>query len=260
DHLEVYIQHACLQPITLYKYWNVFGKALVGAEWLFFKSGLGASNQFESAAFIRSAPGVDYPDIQFHFLPIAIRYDGKTAAEGHGFQAHVGPMRSKSRGTVRLASPDPETAPKIQFNYMSEPDDWRDFRRCIGAAREIFSQAAFDPFRGREIQPGDHVQSDAEIDDFIRDHAESAYHACGTCRMGRREDPMAVVDPQCNVIGVDALRVVDSSIFPRITNGNLNGPSIMVGEKAADIILGKTPLPPENAEPWINPRWRDSDR
>ena len=260
DHLEVYIQQASTQPITLYKHWNIFGKALAGAEWLFFKTGLGASNQFESAAFVRSRPGVDYPDIQYHFLPIAVRYDGKAAAEGHGFQAHVGPMRSPSRGRISLRSADPNEPPKIVFNYMSKQEDWIDFRRCVRLTREILAQKAFDPFRGKEIQPGSNVQSDDEIDGFIRDHAESAYHPCGTAKMGRASDPDAVVDPELKVIGVEGLRVADSSIFPRITNGNLNAPSIMVGEKAADHILGRQPLAPENLEPWINPRWETSDR
>ncbi|MDF2231843.1 choline dehydrogenase [Albimonas sp. CAU 1670] len=260
DHLEVYIQQACTQPITLFKHWNLFGKALAGAEWLFLKTGLGASNQFESAAFVRSRAGVDYPDVQFHFLPIAVRYDGQAAAEGHGFQAHVGPMRAESRGAVTLRSADPNEAPKIAFNYMSTEQDWIDFRRCIRIAREIFAQPAFDAFRGKEIQPGAQVQSDAEIDAFIAEHAESAYHPCGTCRMGRADDATAVVDPECRVIGVEGLRVADSSIFPRVTNGNTNAPSILVGEKAADMILGKPPLPAENAEPWINPRWQVSDR
>jgi choline dehydrogenase len=260
DHLEVYVQQAATQPITLYRHWNLVGKALAGAEWLLLKRGLGASNQFESAAFVRSAAGVEYPDIQFHFLPIAVRYDGKAAAEGHGFQAHVGPMRSPSRGSVTLRSADPAEPPVIRFNYMSHEKDWIDFRRAIRLAREIFAQAAFAPYRGHEIQPGEAARSDEGIDAFVRAHAESAYHPCGTCRMGRADDRFAVVDPACRVIGVDRLRVVDSSIFPRITNGNLNAPSIMVGEKAADIVLGRPPLPAENAEPWINPRWRHTDR
>jgi choline dehydrogenase len=260
DHMELYIQQASIQPITLYKYWNLFGKALIGAQWLFFKNGLGASNQFESAAFIRSKAGVKYPDIQFHFIPIAVRYDGQAAAEGHGFQAHVGPMRSASRGAVTLRSSDPKAPPRIQFNYMSDPQDWADFRHCIRVTREIFGQKAFDPYRGKEILPGEKYQTDNELDDHIRRHAESAYHPCGTCKMGRATDPMAVVDPQLRVIGVDGLRVADSSIFPRITNGNLNGPSIMVGEKASDHILGKGMLPADNGVPWINPRWETSDR
>jgi choline dehydrogenase len=260
DHLELYLQQACTQPITLYKHWNLFSKAVIGAQWLFLKQGLGASNQFESCAFIRSKAGVKYPDIQYHFLPFAVRYDGQAAAEGHGFQAHVGPMRSKSRGRIKLTSSDPKAKPSILFNYMSHDDDWEDFRTCIRLTREIFGQEAFAPYRGKEIQPGDNVQSDEDLNDFIREHVESAYHPCGTCRMGAKDDAMAVVDPECRVIGVDGLRVADSSIFPQITNGNLNAPSIMVGEKASDHILGKTPLPASNQEPWIHPDWETSQR
>ncbi|MEJ5018711.1 choline dehydrogenase [Ochrobactrum vermis] len=260
DHLEVYIQQECTQPITLYSKLNLFSKAKIGAEWLFFKTGDGATNHFESAAFVRSKAGVEYPDIQYHFLPVAIRYDGKAAAESHGFQAHVGPMRSKSRGSVTLRSANPREKPVIKFNYMSHEDDWTDFRHCVRLTREIFGQKAFEAYRGAEIQPGAHVQSDDEIDNFIREHVESAFHPCGTCKMGAVDDPMAVVDAECRVIGVEALRVADSSIFPRITNGNLNGPSIMVGEKASDHILGRTPLARSNQEPWINPRWQVSDR
>ncbi len=260
DHLEVYVQQVSLQPITLFKHWNLWSKARIGAEWLFLKRGIGTSNQFESAGFVRSAAGVDYPDIEFHFLPMAIRYDGKAAAEGHGYQAHVGPMRSKSRGSVRLRSASPDDKPLIKFNYMSHADDWGEFRHCVRLAREVFAQKAFAAYAGKEIQPGSTVQSDAELDAFLREHVESAYHPCGTARMGRRDDAMAVVDAQCRVIGVEGLRVADSSIFPQITNGNLNAPSIMVGEKAADHILGKVALAPIDNAPWINPRWRESDR
>ena len=260
DHLELYIKMAASKPITLYRYWNLVSKAGIGVQWLLWKAGLGTSNQFESAAFIRSRAGVEYPDIQYHFLPLAVRYDGQAAAEGHGFQAHVGPMRSASRGAVTLSSSDPAQAPKIQFNYMSDPQDWEDFRTCIRLTREIFGQDAFKPFVKHEIQPGEAVQTDAELDAFIAEHVESAYHPCGTCKMGAVEDPMAVVDPACRVIGVDGLRVVDSSIFTRITNGNLNAPSIMVGEKASDLILGRDPLPRANAEPWVHPDWKTAQR
>jgi len=260
DHLELYIQQASLQPITLYKHWNLFSKGLIGAQWLFTKTGLGASNQFESAAFIRSQPGVEYPDIQYHFLPIAVRYDGQAAAEGHGFQAHVGPMRSPSRGAVTLRSNKANDAPVIRFNYMSHEKDWEDFRTCIRLTREIFGQDAFKPYAGKEIQPGAHVQTDEELNAFIAEHAESAYHPCGTCRMGRADDPNAVVDPQGRVIGVDGLRVADSSIFPQITNGNLNAPSIMVGEKVSDSLLGRAPLPSANDRPWIHPAWATAQR
>jgi len=259
DHLELYIQMAAKQPVSLFKYWNLIGKAMIGAQWLFTKTGLGASNQFESCGFIRSRKGVDYPDLQFHFLPIAVRYDGKVAAEGHGFQAHVGPMRSPSRGAVTLRDGDPASDPVIRFNYMSDAQDWTDFRKAIRLTREIFEQPAFAAHAKHEIQPGAQAQTDDDLDDFIREHAESAYHPCGTCKMGRADDPMAVVDADCRVIGVEGLRVADSSVFPRITNGNLNGPSILVGEKAADHILGRK-LPRENAEPWMHPDWKTAQR
>jgi choline dehydrogenase len=260
DHLEVYVQFAARQPITLAKYWNLWGKAWVGAQWMLARRGPGASNQFEACGFIRSAAGVDYPDIQFHFLPIAVRYDGKAAAEGHGFQVHVGPMRSKSRGTVRLRDANPASPPEIRFNYMSHPDDWAEFRRAIRLTREIFAQPAMAPHVAREIQPGPRVRGEAEIDAFVRDHAESAYHPCGTARMGRADDPGAVVDPEGRVIGVGGLRVADTSVFPRITNGNLNAPAMMTGEKIADHILGRAPLAALNLEPWINPEWNSAQR
>ena len=239
DHLEIYMQYKSLKPVSLYTYYNLLGKSRVGVEWILQKTGLGASNQFESCGFIRSGENSDYPDIQYHFLPLAVRYDGKAAAKGHGFQAHVGPMRSKSRGSVRLDSADPAGAPRIHFNYMSHDDDWKEFRACVRMTRQIFDQPAFAEYRGEEIQPGAPAQSDDQIDAFIREHAESAYHPCGTARVGAAGDDMAVVDPQLRVIGVQGLRVADSSVFPRITNGNLNGPSIMTGEKAADHILGR---------------------
>ncbi|MGY6697521.1 MAG: choline dehydrogenase [Roseinatronobacter sp.] len=259
DHLELYLQYAALQPITLFRYWNLPGKAWVGAQWLLARKGPGASNQFEACAFIRSREGVDYPDIQYHFLPIAVRYDGKAVAEGHGFQVHVGPMRSRSRGWVKLRSARPQDAPRISFNYMSEPEDWDDFRRCIRLTREIMAQPAFGPYLGHEIQPGAGLEDDAALDGFIRAHVESAYHPCGTAKMGRRDDPSAVVDPEGRVIGVDGLRVADSSIFPRITNGNLNAPSIMVGEKIADHILDRR-LPAANLQPWLHPNWQNAQR
>ena len=260
DHLEIYMQFAARQPVTLFKYWNLWGKALIGAQWLFTRKGLGASNQFESCAFIRSRAGVDYPDIQYHFLPIAVRYDGKAAADGHGFQVHVGPMRSKSRGAITLRSARPEDAPRILFNYMSHPDDWAEFRACIRLTREIMAQPAMAAHVKHEIQPGAALQTDDQLDDFLREHVESAYHPCGTCRMGRADDPGAVVDPEGRVIGVQGLRVADSSIFPQVTNGNLNAPSIMVGEKTADHLLGRTPLPRSNLQPWIHPAWQTAQR
>jgi choline dehydrogenase len=258
DHLELYVQMAAKGRHSLYKYWSLLGKALVGARWLFTKTGIGASNQFEACGFIRSKAGLDYPDIQFHFLPLAVRYDGVGAREG--YQAHVGPMRSKSRGAVTLKSADPKDDPSIFFNYMSHPDDWEEFRACIRLTREIFSQDAFVPFACDELIPGVDAQSDAALDDTIREHTESAYHPCGTCKMGSADDPDAVVDPVGRVIGVTGLRVADSSIFPRITNGNLNAPSIMVGEKMADHVLGKQPIAPSNDAPWIHPDWKTAQR
>jgi choline dehydrogenase len=258
DHLELYVQMAGKGRFSLYKYWHLLAKAWVGARWLFSKSGIGASNQFEAAGFIRSKAGMAYPDIQFHFLPIAVRYDGKGAREG--FQAHVGPMRSKSRGEVTLTSPDPAADPRIFFNYMSHPDDWDEFRTCIRLTREIFDQDAFKPYRAGELIPGPQATSDGDLDDAIREHTESAYHPCGTCKMGSADDPDTVVDLHGRVIGVDGLRVADSSIFPRITNGNLNAPSIMVGEKMADHVLGKTPLAPSNDAPWNHPDWATEQR
>ena len=260
DHLEVYFQVECLKPVSLYPKLNLFSKGLIGLEWLLFKRGLGATNHFESCGFIRSKAGVEYPDIQYHFLPIAIRYDGKAVAGTHSFQVHVGPMRSKSRGHVRARSADPREAPAIRFNYMSHEDDWTEFRNAMRLTREIFEQKSLEPYKGRELQPGEHLQTDEELDSFIRDHAESAYHPCGTCRMGSAADPMAVVDPHCRVIGMEGLRVAESSIMPRVTNGNLNGPTLMIGEKASDHILGVDPLPPSNQEAWVNPNWQTSQR
>ena len=260
DHLEIYFQLHCLQPITLNNQLGLLNKGKIGLEWLLFGTGLGATNHFESCGFIRSRAGIEYPDIEYHFLPAAVRYDGTAAFKGHGFQVHVGPMRSKSRGHIHIKSPGANDAPKILFNYMSHKDDWEEFRACVRLTRELFKQDAMKPYAGAEIQPGSNVQTDSEIDDFIRQHCESAYHPCGTCRMGSVKDKMAVVDPECRVIGIENLRVVDSSIMPQVTNGNLNAPTIMIGEKASDHILGKQPLPPSNLEPWINPNWKKSQR
>jgi choline dehydrogenase len=260
DHLEIYFQIRSREPVTLYSQLNLISKGMIGAEWLLLKTGLGSTNHFESCGFIRSGVGVEYPDIQYHFLPAAMRYDGTAAFNDHGFQVHVGPMRSKSRGFVRIRSTDPREPPRILFNYLSHPDDLPEWRRAVRLTREIFRQPAMQRYAAEEIQPGAVVESDAEIDAFIRQHCESAYHPCGTCRMGAADDPMAVVDPECRVIGIEGLRVADSSIMPQVTNGNLNAPSLMIGEKASDLILGKDPLPPSNQEPWINPDWRESQR
>jgi len=242
DHLEVYFQVSCLQPITLYSKLNLFSKAMIGAQWLFFKSGLGASNQFESAAFIRSDSGVPYPDI------------------GHGFQMHVGPMRSDSRGEVKITSADPAADPSILFNYMSTDKDWSDFRKCVRLTREILRQPAFATYAGPEIAPGNDCQSDAQIDEFIKQHVESAYHPCGTCKMGSPSDDQTVVDAHCRVVGIDGLRVVDCSVFPRLTNGNLNAPTIVTAEKASDHILDKPALEKSSLVPWQHPDWQRTQR
>ena len=260
DHLEFYFQVACKEPITLNGALGLFSQARIGAEWMILRRGLGATNHFESCGFIRSRPGVAWPDLQYHFLPGAITYDGKTKASGHGFQAHVGPMRSKSRGRVSLTSADPAQAPAIRFNYMSDPDDWVEMRAAVRLTREIFAQKAFDPYRAEEIQPGAEVTSDEAIDAFIRRHVESAYHPCSTCRMGAVDDPDAVVGPDTRVIGVEGLRVADSSIMPTITTGNLNAPTIMLAEKASDHIRGRAPLPASNAPFYRAEHWETAQR
>ena len=260
DHLEFYFQVACKEPITLYSSINLWSRALIGARWLLRKDGLGASNHFETCGFIRSRAGVPYPDIQYHFLPMAVAYDGSTLAQEHGFQAHVGPMRSKSRGWVRLASANPRDKPRIMFNYLSDADDWTEMRACVRLTREIFAQASFNRYRGREIQPGALVQTDDEIDAFIRAKVESAYHPSCSCKMGGAQDPSAVVAPDTRVHGLEALRVVDSSIMPSVTTGNLNAPTIMLAEKASDHILGRGLLPAENAPYYEAPNWRTAQR
>jgi len=260
DHLEFYFQVACEEPITLYGALGKLSQAKIGARWLLTREGLGATNHFESCGFIRSRAGVEWPDLQYHFLPAAISYNGKDLADQHGFQAHVGPMRSKSRGRITLRSADAGDAPAIRFNYMSHPDDWAEMRAAVRLTREIFAQPAFDRYRGREIQPGAEVRSDEDIDSFIRQHVESAYHPCSTCRMGALDDPEAVVGPDTRVIGVEGLRVADSSIMPTITTGNLNAPTIMLAEKAADHIGGARPPPPSNAPFHRAPRWETAQR
>ena len=258
DHLEFYFQYKCKQPITLNRKLGLISKGLIGARWLLNRSGLGATNHFESCAFIRSKADVQWPDIQYHFLPAAIRYDGKSAFDGDGFQVHVGHNKPKSRGSVTLQSANPTVPPKILFNYLQHPDDIEGFRACVRLTREIIAQSAFDDFRDGEIQPGEHIQTDEEIDAFVREAVESAYHPSCSCKMG--EDELAVVDSQTNVHGIEGLRVVDSSIFPTIPNGNLNAPTIMVAEKAADIILGKPALPPQNVPVDIHPHWQTKQR
>ena len=246
DHLEVYCQYQCLEPITLNGKLNPVGKALIGLRWLLFRDGLGSTNHFESCAFIRSGPTREWPDIQLHFLPAAMRYDGAQAFNGHGFQVHLGPNKPMSRGKVSITSADAGAKPDILFNYLRHEEDVRVWRDAVRMVRKIMQQAALDRYRGEEIQPGAGVESDGELDWWVRRNVESAYHPSCTCKMGDADDPAAVVDAQCRVLGLERLRVVDSSIFPTITNGNLNAPTIMVAERAADMILGRPLLRPDD--------------
>ena len=249
DHLEMYLQYQCTQPVSLYPsllWWN---QPAIGAEWLFLGSGIGASNQFEAGGFIRTRAEFVWPNIQYHFLPVAINYNGSNAVKEHGYQAHVGSMRSPSRGRIRLRSKDPRQHPSILFNYMAHEQDWQEFRDGIRITREIMAQPALDAFRGKELSPGLALQTDAELDQFIREHAETAFHPSCSCKMG--SDAMAVVDGQGRVHGLAGLRVVDASIMPLITTGNLNAPTIMLAEKIADQIRGRAPLPRSNAEYYV---------
>jgi choline dehydrogenase len=246
DHLEMYLQYSCTQPVSLYPALQWFNQPKIGAEWLFNGSGVGASNQFEAGGFIRSREEFTWPNIQYHFLPVAINYNGSNGVKEHGFQAHVGSMRSPSRGRVQVKSKDPHQHPSILFNYMSSEQDWHEFRDAIRITREIMAQPALDPYRGREISPGIEVQTDEELDAFIREHAETAFHPSCTCKMG--SDEMAVVDGEGRVHGMQNLRVVDASIMPQIITGNLNATTIMIAEKIADAIRGRQPLPKSNAE------------
>jgi choline dehydrogenase len=258
DHLETYIQYTCKEPITLYSALNPLAKLKIGVQWLLFGSGLGATNHFESGGFIRSEAGVQFPDLQYHFLPMAVRYDGNSPATCHGFQAHVGPMRPTSRGDVRLKNANPLTPPRIQFNYMSTEQDRKEMRAGVRLTREIFAQAAFDKYRGDEMSPGRQLQSDAEIDEHIRNSAETAYHPSCTCRMG--EDEMAVTNHLGQVHGVQNLRVVDASIMPNVVSGNLNAPTIMMAEKLADAIRGRQPLPRSDAPHYVHPHYQTAQR
>ncbi len=258
DHLEFYFQFRCNQPITLNGQLNPWRKLLIGTRWLLTHKGLGATNHFESCAFIRSKPGLQWPDIQYHFLPGAMRYDGNAAFDGHGFQVHVGHNKPHSRGWVRARSTDVRQKPQILFNYLQQEADREGFRTAVRLTREIISQPAMADYCGPEIAPGEAIQTDQEIDRFIRQNVESAYHPCCSCRMG--EDPLAVVDPKTRVHGIRGLRVVDSSIFPSIPNGNLNAPTIMVAERAADIIKGTELLPPAGVATAIAANWQNQQR
>ncbi len=259
DHLEVYFQYRCKAPITVNGHLGWLAKLRIGVQWLLTRTGLGATNHFESCGFIRSRAGLASPDIQYHFLPAAIRYDGRAAFSGHGFQVHVGPNKPESRGSVHIAGPDARDEPQITFNYLATEQDRADWRTCLRLTREILQQPALDAYRAEEIQPAVDLSDDAAVDAWVRAHVETAYHPSCSCRMGAEDDPMAVVDPACRVRGLAGLRVVDSSIFPTIPNGNLNAPTIMVAERAADLILGR-PMLREDVDLWQAPDWQNRQR
>jgi choline dehydrogenase len=246
DHLEVYVQHTSKQPISMAPYFKMTGRPKVGLEWLLRKSGPGATNHFEAGGFIRSNEEVKWPNLMYHFLPIAIRYDGTVpeGGGGHGYQVHVGPMYSDVRGNCRAVSSDPRKHPALRFNYLSTCHDRREWIEALQATRKILSQPAWDGIDGGELSPGPEVETDEEILDWVAKDAETALHPSCTCRMGT--DDMSVTDPTTmGVRGVDGLRVVDASVFPYVTNGNIYAPVMMTAEKAADLILGNTPLAPE---------------
>ena len=245
DHLEVYVQYACTQPVSMAPYLARWRRPWIGLQWLF-RQGPGASNHFEAGGFLRSNNEVRWPNLMFHFLPVAVRYDGSVPAAGHGYQFHIGPMFSNSRGWVRIQSDDPFQKPKLLFNYLSTQEDRQEWTEAIAVARNIMNQPAFAPFNGGEVSPGPDVQGDVAVLDWVRKDAETALHPSCTARMGT--DAMGVVDPSTmRVHGTQGLRVVDASVMPTLTNGNIYAPVMMTAEKSADLILGNTPLPPSNA-------------
>jgi choline dehydrogenase len=247
DHLEVYVQYACTQPVSVAPYMKIWRRPFVGAEWLLFKRGPGATNHFEGGGFARSNDDVAYPNLMFHFLPIAIRYDGSAPASDHGYQVHIGPMYSDARGTIRLKSADPRRHPALRFNYLSTDQDRREWVEGVHVARDILNQPAMAPFNGGEISPGPSVATDEEILAWVARDAETALHPSCTTKMG--VDDTAVIDPMTmGVHGLESLRVVDAGVFPYVTNGNIYAPVMMTAEKAADLILGNTPLQPDHED------------
>ncbi len=244
DHLEVYIQYACKQPVSMYPALKWYNQPWIGFQWLFFRSGPAATNHFEAGGFVRSNAEVAYPNLMFHFLPLAIRYDGSAPSRGHGYQVHVGPMVSDARGSVKIKSADPRVHPALRFNYLSTAQDRREWVEAVRCARHILNQPAFEPFNAGELSPGPGVQSDAEILDWVARDGETALHPSCTCKLG--VDALAVVDPLTMAVrGLEGLRVADASAMPYITNANIYAPTMMLAEKAADLILGQTPLPAE---------------
>lgn len=247
DHLEVYIQHACIQPVSIAPGMQKWRAPFIGAQWLFLRSGLGATNHFEAGGFARSNDQVDYPNLMFHFLPIAVRYDGTMPAGGHGYQVHIGPMYSDVRGTLKIVSTDPAVHPALRFNYLSTENDRKEWVECIRVAREILRQPALSPYDGGEISPGPEVESDKEILAWVAKDAETALHPSCTARLGI--DPMAVLDPETMAVhGTQGLRVADASAMPYVTNGNIYAPVMMLAERAADLILGRVPLAAEHVD------------
>jgi choline dehydrogenase len=244
DHLEVYVQHACKQPVSMAPYLQWRYRPWIGFQWLFFRRGPGATNHFEGGGFARSNEDVEYPNLMFHFLPIAVRYDGSAPAGDHGYQVHIGPMYSDARGSIKITSIDPTAHPALRFNYLSTHQDRREWVEAIHVARTILSRPAMDPFNGGEISPGPTVETDDQILEWVARDGETALHPSCTARMG--VDDLSVTDPlTMKVHGLEGLRVVDASVMPYVTNGNIYAPVMMVAEKAADLILGNTPLAPE---------------
>ena len=257
DHLCLNLQWECTQPVSVLPYTRLPGRWLAGLQWLLFKTGAAATTHGEAAAFLRSRPGIQWPDIQIQFYPVCALDDLTIAPVAHGFLGRLGPLRPRSRGRIELGSSDPHQAPKIHFNYLACEEDWEDMRTSVALTREVFQQPAFDAYRGREIVPGENVATPESIDTYIRETAASNYHVCGTCKMG--SDDRAVVDPACRVHGIERLRVVDASVMPQITSGNTNGPTIMIGEKVADHIKGKLE-PAESVESYAAADWEETQR
>jgi choline dehydrogenase len=258
DHPDIVVQHRCLQPVSLYGINRGASKLLTGLRWFVKHDGLAASNHFEAGGFIRSRSGVDFPDLQLTFMPLAIQPGTVNDVGSHSYQVHIDLMRPRSLGRVKLRSPDPAQPPSLLFNYLQDPQDRQDLRTSVRLTREILAQQALTPYRGEELSPGVHLQTDDEIDSYVRKGVETCYHPVGTCRMGVGSD--CVVDEECRVRGIDGLRVVDASIMPAIVSGNTNAPTIMIAEKASDLIRGKLPLARSDAHVWIHPQWQVAQR
>jgi choline dehydrogenase len=258
DHPDIVIQHRCRQPVSIYRHNHGLGKVISGLRWFLRHDGIAASNHFEAGGFIRSRPGVDFPDLQLTFMPLAIQPGSVRDVGCHSYQVHIDLMRPRSRGQVRIRSCDPALPPSIVFNYLQDPQDREDLRASVRLTREILAQAALTPFAGEELSPGPALQADADIDAFVRRGVETCYHPVGTCRMGASQD--SVVDAECRVYGTTGLRVVDASIMPSIVSGNTNAPTIMMAEKASDLIRGKAAPPKAAAPVWIHPHWETAQR